>query len=73
MEDLLFVNKNDLSLNTMVQTKDRLILPPIITRQRTSSGLISSATSTTLDNDTNNKFTLPSRQSTFMKSISEIS
>ncbi len=72
MEDLLFVNKDELPSTTMGSTKSRLILPPIIARQRTSS-LLTNATSTILDNETNNKFTLTSRQSTFMKSISEIS
>jgi hypothetical protein len=55
-----------------VQPKSRLVLPPIIPRQRTSSSFTSNTT-TPLDSETNNRFALSARLNSFMKSISEIS
>ena len=73
IEDLTIPDKNKLTLTTNAPSRTRLILPSIASRQRTSSSLKSNVTTTVLDNETNNRFTLPSRQNTFMKSISEIS
>jgi hypothetical protein len=69
----VLTNKDDLPSTANPPSKSRLILPPILSRQPTSSSFVSNATTTPLDNETNNRFTLPSRQTTFMKSISEIS
>jgi hypothetical protein len=65
-------NKNDLPSTTIVLPKNRLVLPPILSRQRksSSSSLTSNAT-TSLDVETNNRFALSSKQNSFMKSISE--
>lgn len=73
MDDLLLFNKDDLSSTTIGPSKTRLILPPIMSRQGTLSSFGSNGATTSVDNETNNRFTLPSRQNTFMKSISEIS
>ncbi|CAF2653059.1 unnamed protein product [Rotaria sp. Silwood2] len=76
IEELYMGNKNDLPSTTNLSSKNRLVLPSIISRQRTSSSFASNITSTPgtpFDVDTNNRFPLSSRQTTFMKSISEIS
>ncbi|CAF4646133.1 unnamed protein product, partial [Rotaria socialis] len=76
IEELYMGSKNDLTSITSETSKSRLVLPPIIPRQRTSSSFASNATSTTstaFDVDTSNRFPLASRHNTFMKSISEIS
>ncbi|CAF4611135.1 unnamed protein product [Rotaria sp. Silwood1] len=73
-EELYMGNKNDLPSTTTATSKSRLILPPIMSRQRTSSfaSNITSIPGTPSDVDANNRFPLSSRQTTFMKSISEI-
>jgi hypothetical protein len=67
-------NKNDLPSTTIVLPKNRLVLPPILSRQRksSSSSLTSNAT-TSLDVEINNRFALSPKQNSFMKSISETS
>jgi hypothetical protein len=66
-------DKDDLPSKTNAPPKSRLVLPPIMSRQRTSSSFTSNTTATTaFDVETNNRFA-SSRQNTFMKSISEIS
>jgi hypothetical protein len=66
-------NKDDLPSKKTAPSKNRLVLPPILSRQRTSSSFASNTTAATpFDNEINNRFT-SSRQNTFMKSISEIS
>ncbi|CAF3442031.1 unnamed protein product [Rotaria sp. Silwood1] len=72
IEDLMLINKDELPSTKSAPSKSRLILPPIIPRQQTSSSFGTNVTLTTFDNETNNRFALPSRQTTFMKSISEI-
>jgi hypothetical protein len=73
IEELMIFNKDDLSSYMNAPSKSNLTLPSIISRQRTLSSFTSNVTTTPVDYDSNNKFTLPSRQTTFMKSISEIS
>lgn len=53
-------------------SKSRLILPPILPRQQTMSSFTTNVSRTTTGKDTSNRFRLSSRQTTFMKSISEI-
>ncbi|CAF3733415.1 unnamed protein product [Rotaria sordida] len=75
IEELYMGNKNDLPSTTTTTSKSRLILPSIMSRQRTSSfsSNITSTPRTSLDVETHNRFPLSSRQASFMKSISEIS
>ncbi|CAF0886081.1 unnamed protein product [Rotaria sordida] len=72
IEDLLLINKDELPSTKSAPSKSRLILPPIIQRQPTSSSFGTNTTLTPFDTEINNRFILPSRQTTFMKSISEI-
>lgn len=76
IEELYIGTKNDSSSRKNASSKSRLIFPPIISRQRSSSSMASqttAASTTTFDNDANTRFPVASRQTTFMKSISEIS
>ncbi len=66
------LNRDELLSTANLPPKSRLILPPILPRQTTLSSFTSNVTTTTVDNEGNNRFTLPSRQTTFMGSISEI-
>ncbi|CAF3496897.1 unnamed protein product [Rotaria socialis] len=72
IEDLLIINKDELTSATNTASKNRLKLPPILPRQQTSSSFASNLTVTTFDKETNTRFPFSSRQNTFMKSISEI-
>jgi hypothetical protein len=64
---------DDLPPAVIVPTKNRLVLPPILSRQPSSSSIVSSTTAATLDAETNHRFALSSKQTSFMTSISEIS
>ncbi len=66
-------NKDDSPSTVIVPTKNRLVLPPILSRQGTTSSLASNTTASTLEGETNNRFALSSKQPSFMTSISEIS
>jgi hypothetical protein len=66
-------HKDDLPPTVIVPTKNRLVLPPILSRQPTSTSLVSNTTATTFDGETNNRFALSSKQASFMTSISKIS
>ncbi|CAF1590355.1 unnamed protein product [Rotaria magnacalcarata] len=72
IEDLLIINKDELTSATNTASKSRLKLPSILPRQQTSSSFASNLTVTTFDKETNTRFPFSSRQNTFMKSISEI-
>lgn len=72
-DDIAINRKDDTPSNNGGQSKTRMILPPIVQNRRTASSVTSnSGTISTHDNDPNNLYSLPSRQNTTMKSISEI-
>ena len=72
--DMYMDNKDDLPSTAPVPHRAHRVLPPISSRRRSSSSTsFASNASTAFDGETTNRFTLPSKQNSFMKSISEIS